>query len=123
MSDPIMLVDDDNDHRKTLAEALEQEGFVVSQADNGRVALDALQGGARPALILLDMVMPVMDGWRFREAQRADPTLAHIPVVVLSASVKKDPQSPYFMDVADVVPKPVVFDHLLAALRPFFPAR
>ncbi|HEY6098255.1 MAG TPA: response regulator [Anaeromyxobacter sp.] len=81
----ILLVDDDPDLRRSLAEVLEDEGFEVSCATNGEEALDALAGDA-PNAILLDLTMPIMDGWTFRERQRHDPRLAHIPTVVISAA-------------------------------------
>ncbi len=80
----VMVVEDDAMIRETLAEALDEEGFEVIEAANGREALDKLQG-ERTSLVLLDLMMPVMDGWQFREAQLRDEELADIPVVVLSA--------------------------------------
>jgi CheY-like chemotaxis protein len=66
---------------------LEEEGFSVEGAPNGREALIRLrEGGAYPALILLDLMMPGMDGWDFRSEQMRDPKLAGVPVVVVSAS-------------------------------------
>lgn len=79
------MVDDDPDLRRSLAEVLEEEGFEVSCARNGEEALRVLQGSP-PSAILLDLTMPVMDGWTFRERQRSDERLAHIPTVVISAS-------------------------------------
>lgn len=81
----ILVVDDDPDLRKSLAEVLEEEGYEVSCANNGEEALRALDGPA-PNAILLDLTMPVMDGWTFRDRMRSDPRLAGIPTVVISAS-------------------------------------
>jgi CheY-like chemotaxis protein len=81
----VLLVDDDEDIREALRAILEDEGFDVHVAINGKDALDSLRSGLRPNVILLDLMMPVMSGWQFRSAQRADPVLALIPVVVLSA--------------------------------------
>jgi CheY-like chemotaxis protein len=64
---------------------LEWEGYRVAGAGDGREALDFLRGGGRPSLILLDMMLPVLDGAQFREEQRRDPALAGVPVVVISA--------------------------------------
>ncbi len=80
-----MLVEDDLAIRETLRELLEGEGYGVQSAENGRDALARLRSSEPPRLILLDLTMPVMDGWAFRRAQRGDPTLSQIPVVVLSA--------------------------------------
>jgi CheY-like chemotaxis protein len=81
----ILVIDDDPDIRDTLSDVLADAGFIVSTAANGREALRALRQGLSPALILLDVMMPVMDGWQFREEQLRTPELARIPVVLLSA--------------------------------------
>jgi CheY-like chemotaxis protein len=83
----ILIVDDDKDLRHALCELLRDEGYRVQGAENGAVALALLRaGGPLPHLLLLDLMMPVMDGWQLRQAQREDPRLAHIPAVVLTAS-------------------------------------
>ncbi len=82
----ILVVDDDPCIRTALAEVLEDEGYQVACASNGAEALDQLQhDDDAPSLIVLDLMMPVMDGWAFRCAQRSDPRLSGIPVLVLSA--------------------------------------
>lgn len=68
-----------------MAVALESEGYDVVSARDGREALDRLRGGDKPCLILLDLMMPVMNGWEFRDQQSHDPALSDIPVVVVSA--------------------------------------
>jgi len=83
-----MVVEDDADIADAVATTLEDNGYWVMVAVNGQEALDQLRAGAqRPSLILLDLMMPVMDGWQFRAAQTADPALADIPVILLSAHV------------------------------------
>jgi len=84
---PVLIVEDDADLREMMAQLLMLEGFSVETAANGREALRYLESGdgARPHLILLDLMMPVMDGWEFRRRQLADARSAGIPVVVLSA--------------------------------------
>jgi CheY-like chemotaxis protein len=83
----ILLVEDDDEIRVSLTLVLETRGFEVLTAANGRQAIDVLREvGEKPRLILLDLMMPVMDGWAFRAAQLADPALAEIPVVILSAA-------------------------------------
>ena len=84
----ILVVDDDADIRDSVAEVLEDAGYRVQQAANGREALDYLQASAYPCIILLDLMMPVMDGPQFRAAQQSKPTLAGIPVVVISAGAR-----------------------------------
>ena len=81
----ILLVEDEADLRETLAELLQAEGYRVDTATNGREALDRLQEADLPGLIILDLMMPVMTGWKFLEEQQQDPLLAHVPVVVLTA--------------------------------------
>jgi CheY-like chemotaxis protein len=82
----IMVVDDDADVREAVANLLERNGYVVLPASNGQEALDELHGRAeRPSLILLDLMMPVMDGRAFYEEQQADPELRDIPVVAFTS--------------------------------------
>ena len=83
---PILIVDDDADVRESIEEALEDEGYYVAAAANGREALELLRDHKlRPELILLDIMMPEMDGWAFRAEQRKDPDIATIPVIVFTA--------------------------------------
>jgi len=85
-ADHILLVEDDWAIRETVADVLLSEGFEVTCAANGEEALHRLGEAAdQPSLILLDLMMPVMDGWTLRSALRDDPRYAGIPVVVLSA--------------------------------------
>ena len=81
----VLIVEDNPDARGMLTFACEVEGHVVHQAADGRQALDRLAEGACPDVILLDLAMPVMDGWQFRAAQKARQEWADIPVVVVSA--------------------------------------
>jgi CheY-like chemotaxis protein len=82
----VLVIEDERDIRDALAEALSFEGYDVVVACNGRDALRCLRGGPLPDVILLDLVMPEMSGWEFRQVQVHDPALAGIPVVVVSAS-------------------------------------
>jgi CheY-like chemotaxis protein len=82
----LMIVDDDRDIREVLGEMLAEEGFIVEAAWNGAEALKRLQAGFRPNLIILDLMMPVMDGLTFREALKQSPDLAAIPVIGVSAA-------------------------------------
>jgi CheY-like chemotaxis protein len=82
----ILVVEDDHSMQEAFTLALEYSGYDVIGAANGAEALDKLRAGARPCAILLDLMMPVMDGWRFREEQLKDAALAGIPVIVVSAA-------------------------------------
>ena len=82
----ILIVDDDLDLRETLMLVLEDAGYRTVLAANGREALEVLRAGPPPDLILLDLMMPVMDGWEFRNEQLRDGMMAAIPVVLFSAS-------------------------------------
>lgn len=84
----LMIVEDDADISDAMAAALEDHGYAVIVAANGQEALDELRAATRlPRLILLDLMMPVMDGWQFRAVQKAEAALADVPVVVLSAHI------------------------------------
>jgi CheY-like chemotaxis protein len=84
----ILIVDDDPAIRETLGMVLQDESYATASAVNGEEALDYLQHTQPPCLILLDLVMPLMDGWKFRKAQLFDPFLEFIPVVLLSADAR-----------------------------------
>ena len=111
----ILVVEDDFDIRDTMAQILEGEGYAVVGAAHGKEALEVLRAGATPSLILLDLMMPVMNGWEFREAQRADPALAPIPVVVISADAGIHEKATVI--AADAyLKKPIQLDALLAVV-------
>jgi CheY-like chemotaxis protein len=82
----ILVVDDDAAVVRPLARFLELEGFTPVTATNGLEALTYLRGGGGASVIVLDLRMPVMDGWAFRREQLRDPALARIPVVVLTGA-------------------------------------
>ena len=114
MACPVLVVEDDRDLRDMMAELLSCEGFETVVAANGKDALDVLHGSHHPHVILLDMMMPVMDGWTFRAIQRQDAELASIPVIVVTAvpeSLVAD------VEAVEVLHKPLDFDHLIAAVR------
>ena len=103
----ILVVDDEYDIRDLIAEALALEGFDVSTASNGKDALEQARANP-PDLILLDLMMPVMSGWEFMEAQRRDPELASIPVLVVTASFDSEVEG-----AAALMRKPFDLDTLL----------
>jgi CheY-like chemotaxis protein len=107
----ILVVEDDDDIRDALREMLVDEGYAVEVATNGAEALDRLRAMvAKPCLVLLDLMMPVMDGWTFLAEQRRDADLAGVPVVVLSAA--RD-----LPDDVETIRKPLDPDRLLGAVH------
>lgn len=108
----ILIVDDDADVREMLSQFFAIEGYSVVTAANGREALDHLHHGDLADLILLDLMMPVMDGWQFRAEQQRDPKLARIPVVVLSAVYNARERAAQ-LGAVDYMQKPVEFDKLI----------
>jgi CheY-like chemotaxis protein len=82
----VLIVEDDRDIRKNLKILLESEGYSIELAENGQVALEFLHSVTDlPSLIILDLMMPVMDGFQFRELQQRNPRLANIPVAIMTA--------------------------------------
>jgi CheY-like chemotaxis protein len=113
-SSAVLIVEDDEDLREMMAQLLGLEGFQTAAVSNGREALDYLHVTEKPGVILLDLTMPVMDGWEFRRHQQADPALATVPVIVLSAL---DPARAASVDAAAYLKKPLDFDRLLRLVR------
>jgi CheY-like chemotaxis protein len=112
MAKLILIVEDDLDLARLVAEILEAAGYRTAIASNGHEALDHLQTNGRPDLILLDMMMPVMDGWKFREEQRRLPALASIPVVTVTADGDARGKAAS-IQAAGYVAKPITIDLLL----------
>jgi CheY-like chemotaxis protein len=113
-SNRVLVVDDDALIRDTIATALSDEGYAVRVAADGRAALDTLDEWL-PDLIVLDLMMPVMDGQAFRAAQRTSNTAADIPVIVLSAAHNVQARAASIGAVA-VFPKPFDLGTLLDAV-------
>jgi CheY-like chemotaxis protein len=114
----VLVVEDRADTRDAMRALLEMAGYWVACAANGREALDYLYRAAPPGVILLDLKMPVMDGWQFREEQRRDPDLAGI-AVILTSSATDLPQVADSLGAAGYQPKPIDFDRLLEAIQQF----
>lgn len=103
----ILLVEDSMDLQALLSELFKSEGYVLSQAYDGRQALDLLHSGQElPSVILLDVMMPVMDGIEFRQAQKQDPLIDKIPVVVMSADSNSQAKAK-MLDVNEFIRKPI----------------
>jgi CheY-like chemotaxis protein len=113
----VLVVDDDPPIAEGLSEFLEDEGYNVVVAGDGRAALDELRRGLRPCAIVLDLMMPVMDGWDFRHEQLKDPELSEIPVIVVTATGFSEESVKVQLGAVEVVPKPPSLEHLLAAIR------
>jgi CheY-like chemotaxis protein len=112
----VLIIEDDLDIRDALGQILEEEGYSVATAANGREALQRLRSGPPPRLILLDLMMPVMNGWQFRAEQKQDPALAEIPVVVISADTNiRDKASQ--LGVNEYFRKPIEISGLLQTLE------
>jgi CheY-like chemotaxis protein len=113
---PVLIVEDDEDLREMMAQLLTLEGFDAATVSNGREALEYLHTSSTPNVILLDLMMPVMDGWEFRRQLEADPTLAPVPVIVLSAL---DQARAAKIHAAAFLKKPLDFDRLLDLVRTY----
>ncbi|GMT97324.1 hypothetical protein KH5H1_14430 [Corallococcus caeni] len=119
----VLVVDDDLDLLQAYKEVLELDGHEVALARNGFEALRLLKQGLRPALILLDLMMPGMNAWSFRLRQLEDPALASIPVIVLYAQ-DMGARAMNALGVDGLLEKPVDLDVLLAAVAAYVkPAR
>lgn len=111
----ILVVDDDLDLRESMQEILEMEGYSVATAANGRLALELLRQGERPDLILLDLMMPVMNGAQFLGALRADADLKDLPVLLVTAFADRARDLP----AEHVLEKPLDFPAFLALISAF----
>jgi CheY-like chemotaxis protein len=110
----ILVVDDDVDIRDALAEALDAYGYAVLRAANGAEALELLRSRDAPHVILLDLMMPVMDGFQFRAQQQMNTALATIPVVVITAGTTAPASE---LDDLPVLYKPISLSNLLQIVR------
>ena len=108
----LLIVDDDVNASAALADLLDSEGFGVTCCPNGKDALESLRTHPLPRLIILDLQMPVMDGWQFRREQKADSALCGIPVVVVSGM----PDSAEIQASA-IMRKPLDVDKLLSIIH------
>jgi CheY-like chemotaxis protein len=114
LSPLIMVIDDDESIRLALSEVLQDEGYRVLAVADGREALAYLSADELPELILLDLMMPIFDGWAFRAEQMMNPKLASIPVLIITAL----PSDRRKADLGvDVVQKPFDTGVLLSLIR------
>jgi CheY-like chemotaxis protein len=117
MAGLVLVVEDHDDTRHMVEEFLRMQGIPAVGANNGLTGLAALRQH-RPCVVLLDLSMPVMDGWGFREEQQRlpDGTLAAVPVVVLSA-LAEAPRHAEALGAVDVILKPIDFDRMVDVIR------
>ena len=108
----LLIVEDDDGARTALGEIFDIEGYRVATCTNGRDALEYLHSYPPPDVIILDLQMPVMNGWQFRREQSRDAKLARVPVVVITAF-----QAPRNIDVDEIVQKPIDIERLLSVVR------
>jgi CheY-like chemotaxis protein len=113
----ILIVEDNPDGRVVLEDLLLLLGYQVVTAANGVEALDVLKQGRIPSLILLDLSMPEMNGWEFRERQKQDPVWAEIPVIVMSAVATRSEVERSGLDAVAFLDKPVPPSVLLELIR------
>jgi CheY-like chemotaxis protein len=118
-SKKILLIEDDSDIRRNMKRLLELEGYTVQVAENGHIGLKSLQAMTElPALIILDLTMPVMDGFEFRVQQKLDSRIADVPVAIMTADGKIDEKR--VRTAANVaIKKPADIDTIIAIVRQF----
>jgi CheY-like chemotaxis protein len=116
----ILVVEDDEDSRSAIADLLEETGYTVIAVVNGREALRVLREGVLPRGIVLDLMMPIMDGWDFRANQLKDPRLSTIPVVLMTAAGFSPETIQMQLHGVELVRKPLSADRLLTAVARVF---
>ncbi len=110
----ILIIEDDDDIRDTLLRLLREEGYQTAACANGLEALERLRLGLRADVILLDLMMPVMDGWEFRVRQKADPRIASIPVLAISADTSAKAAA---IDAEAYLRKPIDYESLVGSVE------
>jgi len=106
----VLVVEDDNDLRESICAVLTDAGYTSWAAENGEVALERARA-ERPSVILLDLMMPIMNGWEFRSEQLRDPELSSIPVIIMTADGRAREKAKALH--ADYLRKPITLDALL----------
>lgn len=112
----IVVIEDDRDIRESITEVLETEGYQVTTASNGEEGLKILDTSARPGLILLDLMMPVKDGFQFWEDLSKLPELSTIPIVIMSAAGRMDEKRTR-IPAREYLRKPIELDQLLTTVE------
>jgi CheY-like chemotaxis protein len=112
----VLVVDDDAEIRQALLELLEDEEYGVILAANGKEALDLVAAGLKPDVILLDVMMPVMDGWHFLSARLKHPELIEVPIIIISAGQEAEREARK-VGVFEVAKKPLHVDDLIRRIE------
>jgi DNA-binding response OmpR family regulator len=107
----VLIVDDEPGLCESLRDFLEDEGYVVSTAQNGAEALHLLEGGELPCIMILDLIMPIVTGNQVYETMQKDPRLARVPIVVSTSDPSRAPAG------AVIMKKPINLDRLLGTVR------
>jgi CheY-like chemotaxis protein len=107
----ILIVDDEADIRDSLQEFFEDEGFAVATAANGEEGLARLRAGPLPCIIILDLLMPVLDGNEMYQHMQSDPALARVPVIISTSDPRRAPSG------VPIMKKPVSLLRLLASVK------
>ncbi len=110
----VLIVEDEEDLRELMRESLEMKGYRVVTAHEGQDALDKIDGIERLCLVLLDLLMPGMNGWDFFEKMRQRPELADVPVIVHSSASDRAPAG-----VTRVLQKPILFERLISVVSEY----
>lgn len=118
----VLIVDDDFDIRTSLADVLQEEGFETALAADGFEALEYLRTHDLPGLILLDWMMPRMNGVDFRKEQLKDPALSDVPLVIVSAHTQLDADAAS-LGIQTFLPKPLRIDRLLEVVAQYVQPR
>ena len=113
-SHTVLIVEDEEDLREMMREALELKGYRVVTAEEGQDALNKLEGIEQLCLVLLDLLMPGMNGWDFFAKMRERPELERVPVIVHSSASNRAP-----VGVTRVLPKPILFDRLISVVSEY----
>jgi CheY-like chemotaxis protein len=116
MSRQVLVVEDDPELLGSLVTFLQAEGYTVECARHGLEALGRLRAGCRPAVILLDLMMPIMTGWEFRHAQRQDSELSRIPVIVVSGMNDSERHAAW-LEADGYMRKPIPVETLIDTLN------
>jgi CheY-like chemotaxis protein len=112
----VLVVDDQTESSDAVGLLLEQHGLKVRVAHDGEEALAALHQGLRPCLVMVDLMMPKMDGWEFRQRQLSDPAFAKIPVVIMSGYPNAQ-KAAGTLGVRTILKKPLNADRILALVN------